>query len=86
MLAGRWQWAACQGPTKQAVAQGRAPAPSGNHRANEEQKQMPLSETGHMVAVKGNMQPTGTNVTSSHLETLGQVKQRVSSPHSAKGG
>lgn len=56
------------------MVQGRAPAPPGNCRANEGHKQVPLSETGHMAAVRGNVQPTGTNVTSSHPELLGQVK------------
>ncbi|CAH7297923.1 Ttc29 [Phodopus roborovskii] len=74
MLASRWQWAGFQGLTKQAVVQGRVPAPLGNYRANEDQMQLPLSENGHMAAVRGDVQPTGTNVTSSHPEHLGQVK------------
>lgn len=70
------------GPTKQAMVQGRAPAPSGNWRANEDQKKLPLSETGHMTAVRANVQPISTNVTSSHPEPLGQVKyNRDSSLH-----
>lgn len=70
------------------MVQGRAPAPLGNCRANEEQKQMPLSETGHMVAVRVNVQPTGKNGTSSHPEPLGQVKynKETQVPTAAKEG